>query len=52
MHNFFLEDDLDTNPSPFIGDMQFQAFLSFTTNQITWVKAHNNFQKREYDINL
>ena len=23
MHNFFLEEDMDNNPSPFIGDIQF-----------------------------
>ena len=32
MHNFFLEEDMDNNPSPFIGDLQLQAFLSFTKN--------------------
>jgi len=34
MHKFFLEDELDSNPGPFNGDIQFQAFLSFATNQI------------------
>jgi len=34
MHNFFLEKDRDSNPSPFIEDIQFQAFLSFAKKQI------------------
>jgi hypothetical protein len=37
-HNFILEDDRKDNPGPFIGDIQFQAFLSFTKNQIRWGK--------------
>lgn len=52
MHYFFLEDDLDSNPDPFIGDIQFQDFLSLATNKIKWAKAHNTFQKREYGIDL
>lgn len=52
MHNFLLEDDLDSNPGPFIGDIQFQAFLSFATDYIKWDKAHNTFQKRECGIDL
>lgn len=52
MKNFFLEDDGDNNPDPFIGDVQFQAFLSFATNQLKWAKAHNTFRKNEYGIDL
>jgi len=52
MHNFFLEDDLDNNLGPFIGDIQFKAFISFATNQMKWVKPHNTFRKQEYDIDL
>jgi len=44
MHNFVLEDDRDSHPGPFIGDIQFQAFLSFAANQLKWAKAHNNFE--------
>jgi hypothetical protein len=28
--NFILEEERGDNPGPFIGDIQFQAFLSFT----------------------
>ena len=52
MHNFFLEEDTDNNPSPFIGDVQLQAFLSFAKNQIKWPKAYNIFQKREHNLDL
>jgi hypothetical protein len=46
-HNFILEDVGKNNPGPFIGDIQFQEFLSFTKNQVRWGKAHKNFIKRE-----
>jgi chromosome segregation ATPase len=45
-HNFILEDNGEDNPDPFIGDIQFQAFLSFTQNQVRWGKAHKTFLKR------
>jgi hypothetical protein len=47
-----LEDDRKNNPSPFIGDIQFEAFLSFTKNQDRWGKAHKNFTKRETGLDL
>jgi hypothetical protein len=40
------------NPIPFIGDIQFQAFLSFTKNQTRWAKAHKVFMKRETGLDL
>jgi hypothetical protein len=40
------------NPFTFIGDIQFQAFLSFTKNQTRWAKAHNGFMKRETRLDL
>lgn len=43
---------MDSNLGLFIGDIQFQAFLSFATNQIKWAKAYNTFQKGEYGIDL
>lgn len=52
MHNFFLEDGRDSHPGPYIGDIEFQAFLSFATNQLKWAKAHNTFRKCEYGIDL
>ncbi len=52
MHNFFLEDDRDRHPGPFIGDIQFHTFLSFATNQLKWAKVHNTFIKCEYGIDL
>jgi hypothetical protein len=51
-HNFILEEERKDNPSPFIGDIQFQAFLSFTQNQVRWGKAHKTFLKRETRLDL
>jgi len=42
-HNFILEDERENNPGPFNGDIQFQAFLSFTKNQVRWGKACWNY---------
>lgn len=47
-----MEDDIDIKPGPFIGDVQFQAFLSFSTNQLKWAKAQNSFRKNEEGIDL
>jgi hypothetical protein len=47
-----LEDNNRDNPGPFIGDIQFQAFLSFTKNQVRWAKAHKTFMKRETGLDL
>ena len=43
LHNFFLEEERDSKPCPFIGDVQFQAFLYFSKNQTRWAKAYKNF---------
>jgi hypothetical protein len=51
-HNFILEDDRENKFGPVIGDIQFQAFLSFTKNQVKWGKAHKNFIKRETGLDL
>jgi hypothetical protein len=51
-HKFILEENKRDNPRPFIGDIQFQAFLSFTKNQFRWAKAHKNFMKRENGLDL
>jgi len=32
LHNIILEGEVDKNPSPFVGDIQFQAFISFAVN--------------------
>jgi len=45
LHNFVLEEELEKNPSPFVGDVQFQAFISFVVNQLKWFKVHNTFQR-------
>ena len=52
MHNFILETDNNSNPSPFIGDIQLQAFLSYAKNQVRWAKAYGIFQKREHNLEL
>jgi hypothetical protein len=51
-HNFILEEKRVDNPGPFIGDIQFQEFLSFTQNQVRWGKAHKTFLKRESRLDL
>jgi hypothetical protein len=51
-HNFILEDNSRDNPGPFIGDIQLQAFLSFTKNQVRWAKSHKTFMKRETGLDL
>ena len=43
LHNFILEEEMEINPSPFVGDVQYQAFISFTVNQLKWLKAYNTF---------
>ena len=45
LHNFVLEEETEKNPSPFVGDVQFQVFISFAVNQLKWFKAHNMFQR-------
>jgi hypothetical protein len=52
LHNFILEENRKENPIPFIGDIQFQAFLSFTKNQTRWAKEHNTFMKRETGLDI
>lgn len=52
LHNFFLEDENDGNPSPFIGYVQFQPFISFVKNQIKWPKAYIVFLKSENGLDL
>jgi hypothetical protein len=52
LHNFILEENRKENPNPFIGFIQFQAFLSFTKNQTRWDKAHKVFMKRETGLDL
>jgi hypothetical protein len=51
-HNFILEEKRVDNPSPFIGEIQFQEFLSFTQNQVRWGKSHKTFLKREARLEL
>ena len=43
---------MEKNPSPFVGDVQFQAFISFVVNQLKWLKAHNTFQRQENGLDL
>jgi len=52
LHNFVLENEVEKNPNPFVGDVQFQAFISFVVNQIKWFKAHNTFQRQEHGLYL
>jgi hypothetical protein len=52
LHNFILGENRNGKPNPFIGDIQFQAFLSFTKNQTRWAKAHKTFMKRDTGLDL
>jgi hypothetical protein len=52
LHNFILGENRKENPNPFIGDIQFQTFLSFAKNQTRWAKAHKVFMKRENGLDL
>ena len=52
LHNFVLEEEVEKNPNPFVGDVQFQAFISFVVNQLKWFKAHNAFQRQEHRLDL
>jgi len=45
LHNFILENEVEKNPNPFVGYVQFQAFISFAVNQLKWFKAPNAFQR-------
>ena len=40
------------NPSPFVGGIQLQAFISFGVNQIKWLKAYNAFGRQENILDL
>jgi hypothetical protein len=51
-HNIILDEVRGDNPGLFIGDIQFQAFLSFTRNQVRWGKAHKMFMNRETGLDL
>ena len=52
LHNLILENDSETNPSPFVGDIQYHAFISFVVNQLKWLKAYNFFQRQENELDL
>ena len=43
---------METNASPFVGDIQYQAFISFVVNQLKWLKAYNTFQSQENGLDL
>lgn len=52
LHNFILENEVEKNPNPFVGDFQFQAFILFAVNQLKWFKAYNAFQIQEHGLDL
>ena len=43
---------MEKNPNPFVGDVQFQAFILFAVNQLKWFKPHNTFQRQEHGLDL
>jgi hypothetical protein len=51
-HILILDEIRGDNPGLFIGYIQFQAFLSFTRNQVKWGKAHKMFINRETGLDL
>ena len=52
LHNLILENDCESNPIPFVGDVQYQAFISFVVNQLKWFKCYNFFQRQENELDL
>ena len=52
LHNHVLDQETEQNPSPFVGDVQLQEFISFVVNQIKWLKAYNAFQRQENGLHL
>ena len=52
LNNFVLANEVEKNPNPFVGDVQFQAFILFVVNQLKWFKAHNAFQRQEHGLDL
>ena len=52
LHNLVLDQETDLNPSPFVGDIQLQAFVSFGVNQLKWLRAYNTFQRQENSLDL
>ena len=52
LHNLVLDGETDQNPSPFVGDVQLQAFISYGVNQIKWLKAYNVLQRQENGLDL
>ena len=47
-----LDQEIEQNHRPFVGDIQLQAFISFGVNQIKWLKAYNAFQRQENGLDL
>lgn len=45
LHNLVLDQEIEHNPHPFIGDVQLQEFISFGVNQIKWLKSYDSFQR-------
>lgn len=52
LHNLVLDQETELNHSPFVGDIQFQLFISFGVNHIKWLKAYNSLQRQENDLDL
>ena len=43
---------MQKKPNPFVGDVQFQDFISFAINQLKRFKAYNAFQRKEHGLDL
>lgn len=43
---------MEINPSPFVGNVEYQAFISFAVNHLKWIKAYNTFQSEENGLYL
>ena len=52
LHNLILENYIEINPSRFVGDIQYQAFISFAVNQLKCLKVYNTFQSQENGLDL
>ena len=52
LHSLVLDQDIEQNLGPFVGDIQLQAFISFGVNQFKWLKTYNAFQRQENGLDL
>jgi len=52
LHNLVLDQEIEQNPKPFVGDIQLREFISFGVNEIKFLKVYNAFQRQENGLEL